>query len=423
MYAETRLGNIETGFCFAGEGAGGNMEHSWGAVLVLAAGLLAAGCTGGTPAPAAGEGEPQTAVTLALVNGTLIDGTGADPVPEAVILIAGDRLAAVGPAASVQVPPGVETIDLGGRTVLPGFINAHVHYGYDTSNLQAWAQGGVTTVRDEGVISDWTLAEVSAFLAEVRGDARYARLVSAGFMITVPGGYGGLYVSMPDEARQKVFEELDAGVDLIKVSLEDGYAGRSGLPKLTSEELAAIVAAAHARGTLVSGNITQAAYLQPMLDAGVDDIAHVPYDAIPSASLKQMVQQGVYLTPTFTVYRNYGAPVAGCVANLRQFVRLGGKVALGNDFGGGPGDFETGIPMYEIENMAAAGMTPMQVIVASTKNAAHVANMESEIGTLEAGKIADILVVDGDPLADLQALTGVRLVIHDGVIIRDEIRK
>ena len=93
---------------------------------------------------------------------------------------------------------------------------------------------------------------------------------------------------------------------------------------------------------------------------------------------------------------------------------------LGNDYGGGPGEFELGIPMYEIEQMSRAGMTPIQIITASTKNAAIVSGIEDQVGTLDAGKFADVLVVSGNPLDDLQNLTSIRMVIHNGTIIRDE---
>jgi imidazolonepropionase-like amidohydrolase len=360
--------------------------------------------------------------TLVLVNGTLIDGTGAKPIPGAVVLIAADRIVAVGPGDQLEVPAGVKTVDVGGGTILPGFINAHVHYAFDQANLQAWAQGGVTTVRDESALT-WPISGLKAFQAQISQDPHNARLVSFGTMLAVPGGYGSRYVSSPEEARQAVLDEIEEGVGGVKVALEDGYAGTHGLPKLTPEELKAVVETAHAHGIRVSGHVTQGAYLKPMLDAGVDDIAHMPYDYIPPDSLRQMVDQGVYITPTFTVFRNYGAPVSGCVDNLRQIVELGGKVALGNDYGGGPGDFELGIPMYEIEMMSEAGMTPMQIIEASTKNAAHVIDLEDELGTLEPGKAADVLVVGGNPLQDLQALADVRLVIHNGAVIRDGIRE
>jgi imidazolonepropionase-like amidohydrolase len=104
-----------------------------------------------------------------------------------------------------------------------------------------------------------------------------------------------------------------------------------------------------------------------------------------------------------------------------RFVQLGGRVALGNDYGGGPGDFELGIPMYEVEMMVVAGMTPMQIIRAGTSNAAHVLRMDDELGTLERGKLADLLLVAGNPLEDPQALAEIRMVIHSGVVIRDEI--
>ncbi len=109
--------------------------------------------------------------------------------------------------------------------------------------------------------------------------------------------------------------------------------------------------------------------------------------------------------------------------NLRQFIDLGGKVALGNDYGGGPDAFELGIPMYEVQMMSQSGMTPMQVILAGTKNAAHVLRLDAEIGSIEPGKFADILIVDGNPLDDLQTLANVKMVIHNGAIIRDEIRE
>ncbi|HTX92482.1 MAG TPA: amidohydrolase family protein [Anaerolineales bacterium] len=387
------------------------------AALILLGGM---GCSGPKAGPAAGN--TSSRVTLALVNGLLIDGTGADPVPEAVILLAGDKIAAVGTRASLEVPAGVQTIDLGGATILPGLINAHIHYGFDKSNLKAWAEGGVTTVRDESAMPA-SIAGLTSFRAGIAADPHYARLVSSGTMLAVPGGYGQLYVSSPEEAQKAVETEIAQGVDAIKVALEDGYAGQHGLPKLTPEELKVIVETAHAHGLPVSGHITQGAYLKPMLEAGIDDIAHMPYDYIPQDALQQMVKQDVYLEPTFTVFRNYGAPVGMVQNNLRQFVALGGKVALGNDYGGGPGNFELGIPMYEIQMMSGAGMTPMQIIVAATLNAAHVLRLDDKLGTLEAGKAADILVVNGNPLEDLQALTRIRMVIHSGAIIRDETGK
>ena len=379
----------------------------------MAASLAVAGGCEGAHAPTPAASQP---ISLALVHGTVIDGTGAEPIPDGTVLIAGDRIAAVGPGAQVPVPEGARTIDLSGATVMPGFINAHVHAGFSESNLEAWARGGVTTVRDEGT-SVAQVAGLKAFRARV-ADPKFARLVSFGSMIAVPGGYGDLYVDSVEEARRAVEREAAEGVDGVKVAIEDGYAGTTGLPKLTPEELKAIVETAHAHGLPVSGHVTQGAYLAGLLDAGVDDVAHIPYDPVAQADFARMVADDVYLVPTFTVLRNYKAP-GGYVDQLWYATKEGVKVALGNDYGGGPGDFELGIPMYEIETMATAGMTPMQIVVASTRNAAHVAGLDDELGTLAAGKAADVLVVRGDPLTDLQALRQVRLVVHGGVVIRE----
>ncbi len=390
----------------------------WGFFLsmMLLSGAMGCGSTASRPNPGLAQN-----VTLAIINGTLIDGTGADPIAGAVVLISGDKILAVGQTGKVNIPQEARTIDARGGSILPGFINAHVHQGFNKENLKAWAQGGVTTVRDE-TTSTGQIAQLKTLQDEIGKDPKYARLVSAGTMLAVPGGYGYLYVNSVEEAQQACLDEINFGVEAIKVALEDGYAGQHDLPKLTPEELKAVVTTAHAHDLPVSGHITQGAYLQPMLEAGVDDIAHLPSDFIPPASLQQMVKQGISLTPTFTVFRHYGAPVKMQLENLRQFIGLGGKVALGNDYGGGPGDFEIGIPMYEVGMMKDAGMTPMQVIIACTMNAAHVLKIEQSVGTLVPGKAADILIVDADPLEDLQALADLKVVIHAGVVIRNDLR-
>jgi imidazolonepropionase-like amidohydrolase len=359
----------------------------------------------------------QAHVTLAIVGGVLVDGTGAEPVRDAVVLIDGDRIVAVGPSGSVGVPSGIATVDAHGGTILPGFINAHVHRGFSTANLRAWAAGGVTTVRDESA-APGQVAGLRQLQAQGEQDATLARLVSAGSMLAVPGGYGDLTVTSIDDAVAAVDLEVDEGVGAVKVALEDGYAGRHDLPKPDLQMLRAIVSRAHERGVRVSGHVTQAAYVPELLAAGVDDVAHVPYDPVPDGVLAQMASSGVYLVPTFTVFRNYGAPVEGCVDNVRRFVAAGGTVALGNDYGGGPGDFELGIPMFEIEELAAAGLTPMEIIEASTRDGARALGLVDEIGTIRAGMSADVLVVGGDPLVDLQALTRILTVVHAGVVIR-----
>ena len=402
-----------------------NLRLACRLVAISLAAILVIGCSSSQPSTTARSSPAPTSsapVTLALVHGKLIDGTGAAPVADATVLIATDKIVAVGPTASTPVPSGVQTVDLHGAAILPGFINAHVHEAFDKANLKAWAEGGVTTVRDESATPE-TVQGLNALKAEIAADPHLARLVSMGSMLKSPGGYGQREVTSADDARQVVLAEIADGVDGIKVANEDGYAGQSGLPKLTPEELEAIIDTAHAHGLPVSGHITSGGYMMTLLQAGVDDIAHGPIYYLPDEALQWMADHDVYLTPTFSVYKSFGTSLWALEQSVGQLASAGVHIALGNDYGGGPGEFELGIPMVEIEEVAASGMTPMQIIEASTRNGAHELRPDSQVGTVATGKVADILVVSGDPLADLQALRNVSLVVNNGTIIRDNLSR
>jgi len=211
---------------------------------------------------------------------------------------------------------------------------------------------------------------------------------------------------------------------VIKIALESGVIFGQEIPMLSPEEVAAIVTEAHTRGTLVTVHVTVSRDLEQALDAGVDDVAHMVTDELPDALIERMVKAGVYWEPTLELWKGVSSvnPVSydtRAIDNLRRFVQAGGKVALGTDYEGYSTQFDLGMPMHEIEGMQEAGMTPMQIIVAATRNAAHVCNLEREFGTLEAGKIADVLVVDGNPWQDVRALANVRMVLRDGVVIRE----
>jgi imidazolonepropionase-like amidohydrolase len=366
--------------------------------------------------------EVESSQPLALINGMLIDGTGADPLPDAALVIQEGRILAVGPRAEVEVPTGAKIIDLQGATVLPGFINAHVHLGYSEHNLQAWAQAGVTTVRDLGTSP---ASDPFSRRDELLKDNRNARLVAAGPLVTVPDGYPmvpwgmqGLAVTSAQDAALKVNQLLDDGADVIKIALESGYVFETNIPVLSAQEAATIVKVAHERDTLVSAHVTAAQDLGLALDAGVDDIAHMVTNNLSHQLIEGMLENDVYWVPTLELWKGVGGLDRQAVANLRKFVEAGGKVALGTDYAGYSSEFDLGMPITEMELMGEAGMTPMQTILAGTQNAAHVCNLEGELGTLEAGKIADVLIVDGNPLEDIHAVTDARLVIHNGVVIR-----
>ena len=360
---------------------------------------------------------------VALVNGTLIDGTGASPLRDAVVVIQRGHIAAVGTRAQVKIPDGANIIDVQGATILPGFINAHVHQGYNEQNLQTWAQGGVTTVRDLGAFSsDDLFARRNALLK----DSLNARLVAAGPMVTVPNGYPmvpwggkGLTITSPQDAASKVNQLLDSGADVIKIAMESGGSFRRDIPMLSAQEAQAIVQVAHQRGDWVSAHVLQTPDLARALDAGADDIAHMVEDPLTDALIQRMVKEDVYWVPTLELWKRVGPTDKRTVTNLSRFVKAGGKIALGTDYAGYDAVFDLGMPVTEIELMQEAGMTPMQVIIAATRNAARVCNLDHKLGTLELDKVADVLVVNGDPLQDIRAFTQIRLVIHNGTIIRN----
>ncbi len=362
--------------------------------------------------------------TFALVHGTLIDGTGADPLPDAALVIEDGIIKAIGLNSQVDIPSNIKRIDVSGATILPGFFNAHVHQAYYEHYLKTWAQAGVTTVRDLGGNPQNNLF---AFRDRVNQNPQYARLVAAGPLVTVPNGYptvpfGGaysFYVTSTEDARQKVNKLLDDGADLIKIALESGVIFGRTIAMLSPEEAAAIVEVAHQRGTVVSVHVSVSQDLNKALDAGVDDIAHMVVQNLPDNLINRMIADDVYWVPTLELWYGTGYHGTAAANNLRKFFKAGGKVALGTDYAGYTCPFDLGMPIREIKWMIGAGMTPMQVIVAATKNAAHVCNLDAELGTLEVGKKADVLVVNGNPLEDIDALLNVRLVIHGGEIIRD----
>ena len=360
---------------------------------------------------------------LALVNGRLIDGTGQAPLEHAVVLIQEGRLLEVGSEGEVVVPDGARLIDLEGATILPGFINAHVHGAYDLERLAAWAQAGVTSVRDmhtSNIPPDYALRD------EANRQAKYARLVVVGNFITAPDGYpiqpwGGRAVEVDgvDEAREAALQMLAGGADLIKIAVESGQDFGQVIPSLSDEEIAVIVAATHQEGTRVSAHVLVTQDLQRAVAGGVDDIAHMVTDGLPEDLVQEIVDRGIYWEPTLELWKNVGyGRDRLAIANLAMFVALGGKVALGTDFEGYNKPFQLGMPILEMEMMLQAGMTPMQVIIAATRNAAVVCNLEKELGTVEAGKVADLLVVRGDPMQDIHALVEPAWVIHNGVVIR-----
>jgi imidazolonepropionase-like amidohydrolase len=305
----------------------------------------------------------------------LIDGTGTDAVPDGVVVIRDGRIVSAGPRAQLAIPANANIIDVQGGTILPGFINAHVHATDSAWTLKAWAKGGVTTVRDLGFFGPYTRAK---FVTRdtLNANPKRARLFAVGSFVNAEGGYPMAYwggpivkVTSPEEARQAVNKLIDDGADVIKTAMESGYAfGQSGWPLFSPEEATALVDTAHERGEPVTAHVTSARDLERALDAAVDEVAHMVVDKLSEQLISRMVETGTRWVPTLELWQGVSRinPISHGsmpIKNLALFVEAGGEVVLGTDYAGARQvDFDLGMPIHEIEWMQEAGMTPLQII-------------------------------------------------------------
>jgi imidazolonepropionase-like amidohydrolase len=392
---------------------------------------------------------------LVVRNGTVIDGTGRPPIVNGLVVVQGQRILAVGEAVDFDVPEGIAVVDAGGGTILPGVINSHTHSTHDPAVRRGFLIDGVTTVCNLGT----TLERFPLFDSASVSEGPAARGYCAGPIITAPGGYPGpVYgsqfsyeVGSPEEGSAAVADLLNRGATVIKIALAPGDP-RAPWPVLDLERVRAIVAEAHAHGVLVRAHCFEPFLVEDIvLPAGVDVIEHLPmpiltpeeeslvlgssepaallYDSVSPGfvkMLKRMVDQGIVMVPTldgglgelFT--KPDRSQLEQVVLDLHleaahRFHALGGVIALGNDFGGAARVAE-GMPLVEMKMLLAAGLTPMEVLEASTRNAAAVCGQAGDLGTLEAGKLADIVVVNGDPLADIAAMDNVIAVVKGGEV-------
>ena len=421
-------------------------------------------------------------VSLAIVGGRLIDGYGGPPLHDSVVLVSGDRITAVGTQADTDIPDGVRVVDADGRTVMPGMIDLHVHFDilghsdYDhwfpayegrmrADILPAAARilldAGVTSVRDLG-----TDIENSFWLREQINSGRIPgpRLFIAGPFLrkTVTSFVSKEFVDTwvvdnPADGRRKVRKLVERGVDFIKT--QDGNLSRA--------ELSAIYDEAHKLGMRVATHLFSQKALRTALEAGLgqwDTIEHIGDGAqprYPDDIVNMIVEQQVAMAPTIMadeglrqIYLNqelvhdpawkryiatdiyedirgsFQHPArhplfAGAVIHreskmmkLRQLFDAGAPFIVSSDSGSraNPHHIATAREIYYLHE--EVGLSPMEAIMAGTRWAAVVLNQHHDLGTIAEGKLADIIVIDGDPLQNLGDLRHVLHVIKDGKIIR-----
>ncbi len=406
----------------------------------------------------------QTQHRLAIRAGRLIDGKNEKPLENVLILIEGDRIVSV--VAGGSAPAGVEVIDLSKATVLPGFIDTHTHVllqgditaeEYDAQllkesipyrailaarNAQIALSHGFTAIRDletEGAM----YADVDVKKAIANGEVPGPRMQVATRAMTPTGMYpllgyswelkvptGVQYVDGVDGARKAVREQAMYGADWIKYYSDRRYHFDAdgvlrSMVNFTDEEAKAIVEEAHRIGKKVAAHAIGSDGIAAALRAGVDTIEHG--DGLTDGLMNEMAHRGVYWVPTIAV-GVYVAPGRGGnwprMADLQRenfpkAIKKGVKIALGTDAGGF--DWKALNEAKEFEYYVQYGMTPMQAIRAGTVVPAELLGWGDQLGTIEAGKWADMVAVTGDPLKDIKELENVKFVMKGGAVYKNEV--
>lgn len=400
---------------------------------------------------------------MLIYNCLLIDGTGQPPTSDAWVLIEGDRIGAVGFGrleTGSSLPQCDQMLDADGCTMLPGLINAHVHIVRrhlhqrnikgtfrqgapyyenlkDTVRLlwaikNAWYEliHGVTTIRDTGTKNRLNIELRESIAAGLVGGPR---VVACGFGIAGTGGHethryqGSMEADGPDEVMKAVRTEIKAGADFIKFMAGGGLAG---MPEhedprwieFSIEELRVGIEEAHKRNKRTTAHAMGIGPIMNCLEAGIDCIEHGAM--LDKQAIDRMVSNRVYYVPTISGITNvsrreteHGSPALGrliediVVNPLRESITLahqaGVQIATGTD--------TLGDMVEELEMLHQCGLTPMECIRAATSVAATVLGKENEIGSVQPDKVADLLLVEGNPLKDLGIMRNVRDVFKAGV--------
>lgn len=381
----------------------------------------------------------------AILAGSLFDGVSGTLLTDPVLIVDGPTIVAV--ERAVAPPPDAHVVNLAGATLLPGLIDTHVHLAFDASADpvatlaerddsaalaamsaagRAALRGGVTTVRDLGDRDYLSLA--------LRGAADLPTIVAAGPPITTPAGHchflcGGTEPT-PEAMRAAVRERADRGIDVIKVMASGGTmtpGTRQEISQFTAELLRALVDEAHRLCLPVTAHAHGTAAIREALDAGVDGMEHVSFwsaDGIddPGDLVGRIVDSHVAVGITAGVVPAPGAAPPPAIAmrlprmitNTRRLYEAGAHIILGTDAGVGPTKPHD-VLRYALTQTGQLAMEPVAALRLATSTAAAVCGLADRKGRLAPGFDADVLAVDGNPLADIAALHRIRAVFGKGI--------
>lgn len=387
--------------------------------------------------------------TLTFLQGaTLIDGNGGAPIPNSGVLIENDKIKAVGAIGSIEVPAQAKIIDITGKTIMPGMIDAHVHiHGAKSLNMAQVAlepnelqmgralqdlpkliDAGFTTVRDVG-------SHVAVYIRDLikEGVVKGPRIKTSRHMLGQTGGHSDIHMLPPElnifttcdgvaECMKAARTQFREGADFIKICSTGGVLSEKDDPRwsqFTMDELKAIVYEAEAVNSYVASHAQGTQGIKNALIAGVRTIEHGIY--IDEDGIGMMLDQQAVLVPTLAIVHRiikeghkYGVPEFGIrkaqsvyqehIEHMITAHKAGVVIAAGTDFCS-CAPVEHGGNALELRLLVEdVGFSPMEAIVAATKHAAKAMQMDTEIGTIEAGKIADVLVLGIDPLTNISLL-------------------
>jgi imidazolonepropionase-like amidohydrolase len=412
----------------------------------------------------AGQAKPNLPNEIAIRAGKVLDVRTGTYSSDQIIWIEGDRIKAIGNASEMtgKLPPGTKMLDLSQFTVLPGLIDCHTHLtmtprdsgpaGLHLSyprqaltgarNARVTLEAGFTTVRNVGAGGYSDIALRDAIKA---GDVPGPRMLVSGPPLSITGGHGDENFLAPqydwssdgvadgvDGVTKKVRENIKYGADVIKFMATGGVLSEGDNPALAQyspEEMKAIVDTAHGLGRKVAAHAHGAGGIKYAVLAGVDSIEHGSY--INDEDIELMKQRGTYLVPTVYLedWLIENVQVLGLTPNMIEKAKLvlpiaqqnlshafksGVKVAFGTD----AAVYPHGLNGHEFGKMVEMGMSPLQTIQAATVNASELLGWADRVGTLEPGKLADIIAVQSDPLTNVRVLENVQFVMKGGEVVK-----